>query len=101
LAALSGLQFSQSTAKGAAGREPRSERRRAFPADGPAQNSPRAGRASFSERQVTQSAWALVLYAGMAIVVVFVIFFGAAWLVNSAKKGNIRFKWSGRTRGER
>lgn len=40
--------------------------------------------------------WPLALYAGLAVVVALVIFFGSAWFVNSAKKGNVRFKWGNR-----
>lgn len=45
---------------------------------------------------MTLELWPLALYAGLAILVVLAIFFGSAWLVSSAKKGNVRFKWSER-----
>lgn len=45
--------------------------------------------------------WPLALYAGLAVLVVLAIFFGSAWFVNSAKKGNMRFKWGGRAPPDR
>lgn len=45
--------------------------------------------------------WPLALYAGLGIIVVLVIFFGSAWFVSSAKKGNQRFKWGGRAPPDR
>lgn len=40
--------------------------------------------------------WPLALYTGLALLIVLAIFFGAAWFVNAARKGNMRFKWRAR-----
>ncbi|HEX6998148.1 MAG TPA: hypothetical protein VF322_08380 [Gammaproteobacteria bacterium] len=49
-----------------------------------------------------QSAWPLVIYTGLALLVIVAIFLGAARFVNTAKKGNVRFKWGSRAdRGRR
>jgi hypothetical protein len=45
---------------------------------------------------VSDSAMTILLYTGGGLVVVVLIFLGALWFANSAKKGNMRFKWAQR-----
>lgn len=48
---------------------------------------------------MTSTGSALVLYVGLAVIVILAIFIGAARLVSAAKRRNARFKWG--ERGDR
>lgn len=45
---------------------------------------------------VSDSAVTILIYIGLGLAVVAVIFLGALWFANTAKKGNLRFKWAQR-----
>ena len=42
----------------------------------------------------------MALYAGGALLIAVAILIGALWFANTAKKGNLRFKWLNRRAGE-
>jgi hypothetical protein len=39
----------------------------------------------------------IAIYAGLGLLVALVIFAGALWFANAAKRGNMRFKWRRRS----
>jgi hypothetical protein len=45
---------------------------------------------------VSDSALTILIYTGLGLVVVVVVFLGALWFANAAKRGNLRFKWAQR-----
>jgi hypothetical protein len=42
---------------------------------------------------VSDNVLTIALYTGGGLLAVVVIFLGALWFANTAKKGNMRFKW--------
>ncbi|HEX6993485.1 MAG TPA: hypothetical protein VF339_04985 [Gammaproteobacteria bacterium] len=47
---------------------------------------------------MSESAVAIAIYAGLGLLVAVVIFAGALWLANAARRGNIELKWRRRRR---
>lgn len=42
---------------------------------------------------MSDTAVSMAVYAGLGLIVAVVIFIGALWFANAAKKGSLRFKW--------
>jgi len=47
---------------------------------------------------MSETAVAIAIYAGLGLLIAVVIFAGALWFANAAKRGNIEFKWRRRRR---
>lgn len=45
---------------------------------------------------MSDSALTIALYTGGGLLAVVIIFLGALWFANAAKKGSMRFKWAQR-----
>ena len=45
---------------------------------------------------MSETAVSIAIYAGLGLGVAVLIFAGALWFANAAKKGNLRFKWTQR-----
>lgn len=42
---------------------------------------------------MSETAVSVAIYAGLGLLVAIVIFAGAFWFANAAKRGNMQFKW--------
>ena len=42
---------------------------------------------------MSETAVTIAIYAGLGLLVAIVIFAGALWFANAAKRGNMQFKW--------
>lgn len=42
---------------------------------------------------MSDTAVTIMIYAGLGLLVAIVIFAGAFWFANAAKRGNMQFKW--------
>lgn len=42
---------------------------------------------------MSETAVSIAIYAGLGLIVALVIFAGALWFANAARRGNMQFKW--------
>lgn len=51
---------------------------------------------------MSETAVTIAIYSGLGLIIAVVIFAGAFWFANAAKRGNLQFKWrQRRTAGRR